>query len=528
MTKKSNYHFLFLAVISINYIFPLVFFGEITTFYHDNLDSLAVYNHIIGKIYKEGFNFDLIKIFLSGELDFYYFRHIFKPFIILYSIFNTELAFWITDFLFKATCYFTFFCLAKKIQKNNFIAFLGSTLFACITPFKTLGFGLAFFPYLLYLIFYRSKLNTKHYLLLIFFGLNTDITTDLFFIPYALLIIFFIDKKLILKNFKTLIKILGIFFVCAMLTSINFIYIQFLDLEMHRIEYTKNSITFFNNLIQKIMSILYLPSSFNWTFVKILPYTFISIPIIVFAFLSQNKTVKKLLGLVLCIHFFLFVLDTKLLISIYNNDNIFIKILNPFLLTYYIPFIYSLIFIYLMSEKKNLIKKTLTFLSFVSIFLFQLNSSIIPFQKKIITKEENYRNFYTFKGYYLYDDYKKVKAIVKNKRLLSLNLDPMAAAMNDINIIDGYHSMYPLTYKIKFRKIIENELSENLSAKNYYDQWGSRVYAFTRESKENLINFDEAKKLGADYVLSKNAINNNKLLLVCDNCSNYFKLYKIK
>ena len=90
MTKKSNYHFLFLAIISINYIFPLVFFGEITTFYHDNLDSLAVYNHIIGKIYKEGFNFDLIKIFLSGELDFYYFRHIFKPFIILYSIFNTE------------------------------------------------------------------------------------------------------------------------------------------------------------------------------------------------------------------------------------------------------------------------------------------------------------------------------------------------------------------------------------------------------------------------------------------------------
>ena len=127
-----------------------------------------------------------------------------------------------------------------------------------------------------------------------------------------------------------------------------------------------------------------------------------------------------------------------------------------------------------------------------------------------------------------FDDYKKIKAIVKNKRLFSLNLDPMAAAMNDINRIDGYHSMYPLTYKIKFRKIIENELRENLTAKNYYDRWGSRVYAFTRESKEYFINFDEAKKVGADYVLSKNVINNNKVLLVCDDCSNYFKLYKIK
>ena len=82
-----------------------------------------------------------------------------------------------------------------------------------------------------------------------------------------------------------------------------------------------------------------------------------------------------------------------------------------------------------MSENKNIIKKSLTFLSFVSIFLFQLNSSIIPFQKKIITKRRTTGEFYTFKGYYLYDDYKKIKAIVKNKRLLSLNLDPMAAAM---------------------------------------------------------------------------------------------------
>ena len=52
-----------------------------------------------------------------------------------------------------------------------------------------------------------------------------------------------------------------------------------------------------------------------------------------------------------------------------------------------------------------------------------------------------------------------------------------------------------------------------------------RIY---KEYQNILINFDEAKKLGADYVLSKNNIENNKLLLVCDDCSNYFKLYKIK
>tara|TARA_B100000575_G_scaffold207634_1_gene168942 strand:+ start:7443 stop:9029 length:1587 start_codon:yes stop_codon:yes gene_type:complete len=528
MTKKTNYHCLFLLIISVSYIFPLFFFGSITTFYHDNLDSLVVYNHIIGKIYKEGLNFDLIKIFLSGELEFYYLRHIFKPFVILYSLFDTELAYWITDFLFKMTSYVTFFYLAKKIQKDNFIAFLGATLFACLTPFKTLGFGLAFFPYLLYLIFFKSELNMKHYFLLIFFGLNTDITTDLFLIPSIILIIFIIDRNIIFKKFKNLIKILGLFFLCSMLTSSNFIYMQFLELEMHRIEYVKYPKTFFDNLSQKIMQILYLPSSMNWSFFKILPYTFISVPIITLALFSKSDIVKKLLVLIFIIHSLLFALDTNLLVNIYNNNNIFIKLLNPFLITYYMPVVYSLLLIYLLSNSQNYKKKTLIIFSFISIFLFQLNSSIIPLQKKFIFKDESFRNFYTFKGYYLYDDYSKIKEIVKDKRTVSLNLDPMVAAMNNINIIDGYHSMYPLAYKIRFRKIIEKELNKNPNLKNYYDGWGSRVYAFMNNIDNISINFKQAKRIGADYVLSKNPIDDDNLLLVCDNCSKFFKLYKIK
>ena len=45
---------------------------------------------------------------------------------------------------------------------------------------------------------------------------------------------------------------------------------------------------------------------------------------------------------------------------------------------------------------------------------------------------------------------------------MSVGLDPMIAVMNDIRVIDGYHSVYPLSYKIKFRKIIEKELTKNI------------------------------------------------------------------
>ena len=52
----------------------------------------------------------------------------------------------------------------------------------------------------------------------------------------------------------------------------------------------------------------------------------------------------------------------------------------------------------------------------------------------------------------------------------------MVAVFHDIKVIDGYHNTYPLSYKKKFRKIIEPELKLNREFMNYYDNYGSRVY----------------------------------------------------
>lgn len=526
MTNKNYYHYIFLGIISINYFFPYFIFGSITAFYHDNFDSLVVYNKIIGEIYRDGFNFDHAKIFLAGELEFYYLRHIFKPFVIIYSLFDPELAYWITDFLFKITSYISFYCLSKKIQKNNFISFIGASLFSCLAPFTTLGFGLAIFPYLFYLIIYKSKLTIKHYLVVVFFGLNTDIVADIFFVPTILILIFLIDKRILITKISNIIKILSLFFICSILTSANLIYLQFLDFEMHRIEFTNHAKPFLNNLLQTILNIFKFPNSLNWSFLKVLPYSIVLAPMIIIILFSKNNITKKLLVFSISIHLLIFLFDTKLIIN-FSNNNI-IKMFNPFWISYYLPLVHSLMLVYLIKDSNANTRKCLVFLSCISIFLFQLNSSIIPIQKKIISKEKDYRNIYTFNEYFLYDDYKKIKQIVKKERILSINLDPMVAVMSDINVIDGYHAIYPLSYKIKFRKVIEKELKNNKFLKNYYDNWGSRIYAFNDNPENILINFKEAKKIGAKYILSKNNIDNDQLLLACDNCSKYFKLYKIK
>ena len=101
-TESNNkFHIFFIFILLLNYLFPLIIFGNITLFYHDTLDAFVSYNHILGKIYKG--EFGAIENFLSGNIKIEYLRGLLKPYSIIYAIFNTELAFWIIDILTKIT-----------------------------------------------------------------------------------------------------------------------------------------------------------------------------------------------------------------------------------------------------------------------------------------------------------------------------------------------------------------------------------------------------------------------------------------
>ena len=126
---------------------------------------------------------------------------------------------------------------------------------------------------------------------------------------------------------------------------------------------------------------------------------------------------------------------------------------------------------------------------------------------KIIFKTNN-----SFNSYYKYNTYKKIKILVGSSRVASIGVNPMIAVMNDINVIDGYHTLYQLSYKIKFRKIIEQELNQNEKLKDYFDNWGNRVYLFYSDKDNLLINFNEVKNLGAEYIISSFPIKNQVLL----------------
>ena len=292
--------------------------------------------------------------------------------------------------------------------------------------------------------------------------------------------------------------------------------------------WVKEHFEIFKFFQSSIATIFNFSNKFNYEFAFQFPFLIFLPFLYFFSLISNRKKIYKifisLIILKLCVYFF--------------NTNEFVKLITylklpkNFSYTYfstYFIFFYCLILILILNQIIKF-KKILITILILTIISFQINSSVIPWLRQNTEKykEEYYRDYYTFDGYYAPKQYQNIKKIVKNDRIVSIGFDPMAAIVNDIKTIDGYHNLYPLSYKIKFKEVINDELNNGKIWKDYYNNWGSRVYAVTSDPKNIKINFLAAKKLGAAYVLSKYQIKSKNLKAICENCNrDSFYLYKI-
>lgn len=76
------------------------------------------------------------------------------------------------------------------------------------------------------------------------------------------------------------------------------------------------------------------------------------------------------------------------------------------------------------------------------------------------------------------NDYPEIK---KNGRVGCLGFYPAIAQFNGYSTVDSYQSNYALSYKARFRKIIEGELERSTGLREYFDAWGSRCYLMSRQ-----------------------------------------------
>ncbi|NRD76366.1 hypothetical protein HPT25_02545 [Bacillus sp. BRMEA1] len=145
----------------------------------------------------------------------------------------------------------------------------------------------------------------------------------------------------------------------------------------------------------------------------------------------------------------------------------------------------------------------------------------------IYNDEIVYHNKPTVKQFYAQELFKEIKkhiALPQDQyRVASIGIHPAVAQYNGFYTLDTYNNFYPLSYKHKFRKIIEKELAKNKIIRRYFDQWGGRCYIlsgelgkrgqmFKKESKRHLkhldLNTKVFKKMGGRYIFSALPIDN--------------------
>jgi hypothetical protein len=560
--KKHNIHIFFLSLLAIHYIFPLIFINEIAVAGQDSLDAGPVYNHIISKIYKG--DIESLNYLLNGNIKWYYLEGIFYPINLLHFITDDKIFYFTEDILKKLFSYFSFYLLVKSFNFSKLHCGISAILYCSLVYIeKPYGYGMVFFPYILYLLLNKDTLTLKHYFFLFLIGLNTSLIHDLpallFLIPLTLILS---SEK---KKLSIYVKVFSFFLFAAILVNAHVVLGSVLGEATHREDMYIKSFDFFATLSKFVGNFLHM--NFNKSyFVFYVPLAILTVSLFTASIFSKKKIIKLLF------FYIIFILFCKSIVGSDLIDNLFIGILeilkrfNFERLDRATPITFCLLFIFVITNLKNSkIKYFLYTFSLISVLFIQLKTPLpilsqYFFKKNMNTEEfdktkryflkKEYIKFFslvldkknynanknnnnlllnkTFDNYYKYDDYLYIKNIVKKSRIMSIGLDPMAAVMSDIRVIDGYHNIYPLSYKRSFRKVIEKELEANSNLKNYYDNWGSRVYAFYNDPNNLMLNFKHAKKIGAQYILSKFPIKNVELKEICFKCNKSDKMFLYK
>jgi hypothetical protein len=117
---------------------------------------------------------------------------------------------------------------------------------------------------------------------------------------------------------------------------------------------------------------------------------------------------------------------------------------------------------------------------------------VFQWQQNNIRLEETH--FKSAASYYSTSSFASIRPLVQpndpNNRVGCLGIHPALAQYHGLYTVDFYLPNYDLSYKTKFRKIIQEELareSPHFDFRKYFDEWGSRAYLFSVEYGNNFL-----------------------------------------
>lgn len=544
--KTRSTHIPFFLALFCRYTLSFLLWGGMFIQTHDALDSEFVYSTIIGKFWSS-LDTSVFDVFLNGNLDWSYFARSVQPQMLLWTVLTPEWAYIATDLSCITLGYFGTYKLLRMISLSKLDSALFSGLFAFSISYTILGFGYATTPLIIYICLRKKKARHTDYIISSVSGLNSALAIHAIFTPVVVIL-----TRIILGtsfNTKKCVNIISLYILSAMLGSFSLIYNTFTEIQSHRTTWNIYADSLSLHIFLKhVFSNLTAMASWYHAIITPAYYPAIFLTLIVIAkrkFTGHALLITTTIACATAIKYFWPIYENFIpgpLRSIQLDRIGFYTALMTILLSaralistpakwsiylFRITTATAILFCFNSSIglTKSLISSILPDTFYFESFILKINQENTEKNDTLKIITSNFSNAQAFihrsntvNGYYKINEYSCLRKIVGTSKVMSFGVDPMIAPYNGIRAIDGYHNLYPATYKNQFRPVIEDKLFASESLRRYYDGWGSRVYSFADRATSILPNFVEARRLGATYVIANREIVDDSLSEVSVPC----------
>lgn len=496
------------------YYIPLLIPQTAAIRVHDNLDGEVVINHIIAEWLRDPDNANLLP--LNGNLPVWALSRFSQPLTYLYLLGDAWHAYLLNDVIVRSFALIGAVALAKELGASPRVAVAGAFCYALSITYTVFGLSVAGLPMTLW-IAVRPPPTTRLSRglaggALIAVGWNSSLfLTGIFF----LLILIPIVRCLGRPVDRWTLTCAGAYFLGLMLGNWNVLFAQWISgIVWHRTEYAvaadqgaSNLTRFVDNLIRIFGR---LGPGYPWYHVSS-PLTILLIGGAISAVRSKNtrRAATYLIGCTVLVAAFYSAMHTPA-VSLARQE--LPEAIRSFQFDRFY-FVSSTLILCVWIIAASAPGKTRNALfGFAAVQLIATISTTPHWKTLFELTRDNTSSPSTigFWSYYRKDWFDAAKPHLHGGAVLSVDIDPMIAPMNDIPSLDGYYVMYPLEYKHRFREIIRESLPD--SGKNqYFENWGNRIYTFHRKGDPGRIDFCAAYRLGARHVVSAVAIDSKVL-----------------
>jgi len=180
---------------------------------------------------------------------------------------------------------------------------------------------------------------------------------------------------------------------------------------------------------------------------------------------------------------------------------------------------------------------------FIILIFFQLSINFYSYTYKAYSEKPTFKEFMSEKQF---SEIRKILPENDNDfRVGCIGFYPAVANFNGFKTVDSFSAYYPLEFKNRFQKIIQNELDQNKELAKYFENKGSTLFLFDDRIEYNYrdqvllkntissihcdLNLLELKKIGVKYLFStveiENAKNRNLEFIYNSEESDHYRMF---